>query len=514
MTLNSWLEKVRRRVRLRRALGWAVWAGLAWGALALALMIAARLSPLGWERRAAWWGLPVAIVVGFVLGATRRLPLVLAARAADRDLAGNDRIATAAELAPTSGGALDERQVAETTRWATTSSLAKAAPLRVPKRPLASALALAACIALLTFLPNSMDEIIERRRTEQELVAATAEAIERDAEAIERAEELDPVERRRLVEQLKRLAEQLRESRSVQDALDELQRAETRLLAQQSGDHLAAKTLTGSFEQTLATQPLAPGAGDSVPEQLRALAAQTNPSEEQLQSAGERLNELAGALQSSDPALSSAIESAAAALASGQADPDALAQAAEAWSESQGRIAAQEAVASAGARLGSLQQGLAAAAAAQAQGQAQGQGQGQGQGPGQGPGSPGSQAGQGGSAGTNAPFGNPATGGAAQPDGSGFNPSNTKGAPVYDPVFGSGVAERLRVTGNRSGKREQIVGFEKGGGKKSPILVPYEQVYAQWSARAARSVEVLSIPASLRALVRDYFESLAPEEGP
>ena len=99
-------------------------------------------------------------------------------------------------------------------------------------------------------------------------------------------------------------------------------------------------------------------------------------------------------------------------------------------------------------------------------------------------------------------------------NGTGNNPSKAgDDAPIFDPIFGQEIADRLRVSGTNQGGRDTELGTQIGQGRDGEILIPYSFVYPEWSARAARSVDTLPIPASLRAFVRSYFRSLAPEEG-
>jgi hypothetical protein len=82
---------------------------------------------------------------------------------------------------------------------------------------------------------------------------------------------------------------------------------------------------------------------------------------------------------------------------------------------------------------------------------------------------------------------------------------------IFNPILGGEPAERLQAEGNVDPSGEQTVtGRQLGQGAEGNALVPYREVYPEYSSRAARTVEQLPVPASLRTFVRSYFESLAP----
>jgi len=494
-----------------------------WSASSLLLMLAARVWPLGWEETAVPISLPVAALGPFLAGLARPLPTDLVARAADRDLNAADRLGTAAGFDEERRVALERAQAMEAARYAQAHGHRQAAPLRVPERRLLVATVLALAVLALAVFDNPMDAVLERRVAENELLEEAAAEIERGAREVEAAP-ISEQEKKELVEELDRLAQELQDAPSIEEALQELLDAQRRLAALQQGDHVAAKTLTRSFERSLEDNPLAPGLSGSAAEQLAQLAAQMNElSQAERSEASERLSQLSESLQGIDPGLAAAMQAASSALAEA-GDPRAVAAAAEALTAAQAGMAAQEAVAATSASLGALGEQLAAAQSALAQGASPGPGQGAGQGPGEGQGqgqgsgqggqNQGQGVGAGGAGGTNANNAQGATGGAAQPDGTGNNASRSTGdAPVYDPIFGRDVADRLRVSGTNQGGRDTELGTQIGAGTDGEILIPYSFVYPEWSARAARSVDTLAIPASLRSFVRAYFRSLAPKEG-
>ena len=82
--LGAWLQQVRRRVRVRRGLLWMGAGLVVWAAASVALLLLARVEPLGWEEVVVVAALPVAAIGPFIAGLVQPLPLHLTARAADR----------------------------------------------------------------------------------------------------------------------------------------------------------------------------------------------------------------------------------------------------------------------------------------------------------------------------------------------------------------------------------------------------------------------------------------------
>jgi tetratricopeptide (TPR) repeat protein len=542
-SLDVWLTSVRRRIRLRRGLRWAVAGVIAWAGAALVIMVAARIIPLGWERSVAAFA-AAAVVIAAMAGVFKKLPRFLAARAADNDLSAADRIGTAVDLLTEGRTAgLAPAQIAGATKWAAASSVGKASPIRIPMRRSAVALGLSAVVGALFLIPNPMDRVIEKRRAEAAILKERAADLQKKAEEIERSD-ISPEEKKKLVEELNELAKKVASSESIDQALKELAKLEGKLSELQKSDHLELKALAKAFERNVEGKPLASGVSGKTPEQLRQLAEllpQLSQSEKE--DAAQRLEAFAKSLENSDPETAAALKEAAGALKEG-GDPEALRGAAEKLDEAAAKIAAQDEIAASRADLGDLREELADAKealenaegtrAGEAEGQSpdrtgrpgnEGEGQGQrgeGQSPGQNQGGAQNQQGQRGAgspsgtvSGANSPTADPATGGPGTPSGSGNNPSTeVSESEVFDPIFGN-TAERIQAEGERqAGGRETTVGNREGGGAGGPVTVPYRSVYPAWSARAARTVQTLPIPASLRSYVRSYFASLAPPPSP
>jgi hypothetical protein len=487
------------------------------------------MRPLGWEETAILVTLPVVVTATFLKGALQRLPINLVARAADRDLTAADRFGTTVgfDSAPRLG--LQDAQAEEAALFAAARKPRLAAPLRVPGRRILIGAVLGASVGLLISIENPMDAVLERRAAERRLLESAADEVERGARNIERAD-ISQHEKEELVRELEGLAEGLKQDESIEEGLQEVLESQRRLSALQQGDPIAAKTLMRSFERSVQEDPLAPGMSGSASEQLSSLAGRMESLPgKQRKAAAARLSAFSESMQGVDDSLSSAMREAATAVAAA-GDPQALGRAASALESSAASVAAQETVTATAAQLGTLGEQLAAAQAALAQAQARGEQPGIdedlalgtqdfGEAPGEEP-VPGAKGEQGtgsegeGARGTNVDGAQGGTGGSGQAGGSGDGRSGDSGdASVFDPVFGREIADRLRVSGVDQGGRRTDLGTQIGAGRKSDVLIPYSYVYSAWSSRAARTIDTLTIPASLRAFVRSYFESLAPEEG-
>ncbi len=92
------LSGVRRRLRLAWGVATAQWLAPAVAAVALALVLAGRVRPWAWPEPAALALVAVAVVALVVASLVVRVPLLVAARAADRGLGTGDVFATALEL--------------------------------------------------------------------------------------------------------------------------------------------------------------------------------------------------------------------------------------------------------------------------------------------------------------------------------------------------------------------------------------------------------------------------------
>lgn len=525
--LGRWLTPVVRRIRLRRGLRWGVTALAAAAGSATALLAVARFIPLGWERPVALVLVVVSALVGALAGILAPLERSLAARAADRDLGSRDRIATSLELKinPVTFG-IGREQVDATEAFLSGVKPQLAAPIRLPQR--VSVLAVLGLVAagVLSYLPNPAHAELDRR-------AAEARAVREEAEKIkDRADELreDPEassEKQALAEELDQLAQKLRQTESIEEALQEIARTEGELEELTRQDHLATKALIRDFERSSQDDPVAEGVEGSLAEQLEALEEQMNDlSEDERQKAADDLEELAESLQGSEPELSAALSSAAGALRSGSNSGE-LSGAAEAAAETEGRLETQEALSASRSELSESRGRLSESRRGTESGSEGSAGERDGEsstergeggsgseegsqgGSGESEGSGGEGSGEGEGQGTVGQSGTSSNSAGGQ--GQGQGPSGLGDSRIYDPIFGGQLSESLRAEGEiLDGRQENTGGKGSGPSSTGQVLIPYRYTYPEWSARASRSVEVLPIPASMRSFVRSYFNSLAP----
>lgn len=528
--MSRWLSAVARRIRVRRAGRWVCFSLLAWGVAGLVVLGVGRLLPLGWERPAVLVSAAAAVVIGGAIGLLLPLPGRLVARSADRDLDSRDRIITAVELQerPTTDD-VGELQVASTEGYLSRIATKEAAPMRLPVASSRAVLVIVALVGLLLGIPNPMDAVAQRRAEAAAELERRADEVREQAERLEDSA-LSEEEKALAVEELEDLARRLEEADDLRAGLEEIARSESRLQSLQRSDQLAAKTLLANIDRSLEEDPLADGAEGSLADQLDDLAELLpRLATDERAEAADRLDQMAANLETTDTDLAEDLRDAAAALREGD-DPGALDTAAESAREAQKRISGQESLSSARTALQEARASLQEASERIASGAAQGSGDGSDQRPG---GSQqGEEAGEGeGSSGEGGSGSTPGTGqrsgssagngegdGASGQSGEGAGSGGREGGTgasdvdtrVFDPILGGEIAEELRVKGELGEGPQTTMGREPGLTSPGRILIPYSSVYPAWSARAARTVEVLPIPASLRSFVRDYFTALEP----
>ncbi|HEX2222090.1 MAG TPA: hypothetical protein VHK06_06150 [Candidatus Limnocylindria bacterium] len=224
----SRLRALRRRLWLRRA----VRAGAVWlpaGLLAAALVqLVARSMPLE-AAPALHAGVALASVAGWAAHALLRRPgLVEAARRADDELGMRERLGTALELLRDPGAGerspaaeeLAERQLADTRTRLGLAEVRRAFGPRLDRRPSAITAVAAALLVVLVAWPNPQEGVLRDRAATRDAARDVAERVEEVADDAERrgAETPDP-RRDRLVEELRRLARQLRDEADDRQAV-------------------------------------------------------------------------------------------------------------------------------------------------------------------------------------------------------------------------------------------------------------------------------------------------------
>ncbi|HET8570575.1 MAG TPA: hypothetical protein VFN14_01645 [Candidatus Limnocylindria bacterium] len=568
------LAALRRRLWLRRSLrggGWATAAAL----IALAgVQLLARSIAVEWAPQ-----LMLAVVAAVILAWAawswlQRPSLVATAHRADDELALRERLGTALELIG-SGGATEReleldlvpRQLADARARLAEVDLRGAFRPRLERRPASVAGIALVLLLVLVVWPNPQDGVLADRRAAREASRQVAERVEKVADDAERkgADTKDP-ERDKLVEQLRRLARQLREQGDDRQAtlarIGSVQEQLAKLADPQAAARDAELTqLSRSISRAVTgdDQNNAEGTTDAAAKDLEDLAnklGSQSPSE--ARSTTDALRQASQAA-SGQPDLARQLSEAADALdraaQSGdqhdqQAARDALNRAADATRNAEQRrqlqrdVAAAQSALSDGARQvaragqpqpgssGQPQPGASGQPAPGSPGQPSpgGSGQpapgasgapGQGNQPGQG-----TQPGQGNNTG-NQPGGGGGTqvhripgGGLRTGSFNGPSQGNKPDAPngddkLFAPInrLGNpGDPSYIAGQGGNGGPTQN--GGGNGIGLDNQSVVPYRSVFDLFRNFANNQLDRQQVPVTLKDFVRDYFSRLEPTEQP
>ena len=529
--MNELLASVRRRLRVAWAVATADIVVPVALAVAAGLVVLARFRPWIWPEPVAWLLLASVLVTIGGTALVLRVPMIVAARAADRGLATDDAFATALEVGehPFAG-----RVHARAASLAAGRRGTDAVPLPIRPRRVAVSALLALAVAAFVVVPNPQDGVRARAAAADEALDAEADAVEEAAVAL-RTDAGPTAEA--AAARLEALAEELRQAEGLEEGQAALDRAAAELAAGIEPGFLAQKAAVVGLGRSLEAAPLSAGGTGSAADQLAAAAAGlAELSEAELAALAERLAALAATQAAGNPGLAESLQAAAAALGSGD-----VSGAAAALGEGAGQqafaataVGAQEAATAAIGTVSSASGHLASGAPPQqgrgqgqgqgsgqgqgqgsGQGQGQGSGQGSGQGPGQGQGSGSGQGGQGQGGGqgqvggTGAPTGS-GRGGKGTANGSGDNASVglQEGATVFDPDDGSTDGDQLIAEGDAADGRNETVGKGDGATRRGGRIVPLADAFPTYDAEATTALDQLQVPPSVRALVRAYFDGL------
>ena len=485
---------------LHAALGAAIWVA--------AVLVVARITPIGTRLQLVWLGIPVIFAAAAVAWTIRRPRPDMLMQLADLRLGLHERLSTAWERRAASG-VMDGLLRQDALQHAERDQLKRAFPIRVSRRE-ASVLAVVAAAALaLAVLPNPMDQVLAQRQADHASQAKAASAIRDVQQKIAAAASPAPVDPK--VQKILSDAQQkIAQAQDPRQALEAISPAEQQL-QQLSDPQTPARTSTA---QNLASSLSATTAGQagqaltSSPSQgaqaLRDLASQLQSlTPEQRAQLAKALADAAQHAQ--DPTMAASLQRASAALSSGD-----VASAAGALSDVAGQLDSlqdqqsnDQAIAAAINGLEAARQGLAAqsdrdasgtgsstanavaSSGAAASGNGNGNGTGNGTGAGVGNGS-GSGSGSGGSGGTG---------------GVGANGSGTGSGSAAKPV------EKLYVPGQPLPGQVVNDPAPLGPGQDVP-LTPYTQVVQAYQQAALDATDQSLIPGSERDLVREYFSRL------
>lgn len=542
--LGHHLKRFRRHLRWRDGIALAQKTAWIPVLIALSLQLLGRLLPV--LNLLAWVLAPFPLWFVGCLGVSlfRRMPDLTVARQVDKELELRERLGTAylfsdKATAPSESSSHPNSLQADLVIRQRQDALSRARAIDprqafLPKwypRYLGIFITLAISLAILTLIPNPMDDIIAERNAIHQAASQQAEAIERLREEIAESETISPELQEELLRQLAELAAQLRANPGdLAEALADLSRVEEALraqidpqidLRQSTLEALAAQlqsltqTETGqSADLTQAAQAL---------NQLAEMMNEMGP--DQREELAQALAQMAArASQTGDASLAQALASLAGAVQSGdsQAASQAASQAGEAISQAQSEFSNQRSLQQALASLQQSRQALGQAAQGRSmartdsQGQTDGSGdgdqdgEGNGSSPGQGQGQPG------GGGGTTADSLPPATsqGSADQPQGEGQSGGE---APLGEQVYAPWErrpedGQEIFIPGEDTDQGSTQVRElpEPLPGTPGSALMPYYEVYYTYLDAANQAIEQSFIPSGLKDYVREYFSNLEP----
>lgn len=498
-----------RRHGLVVGAGWGVVVALA---ALLAAAIAARLTPL-WHQAelllASVWAVGGGLFVGATIGYLWPMPLSRRLRLFDRRLHLADRLTTAWELAQGSivaPAALVQLQQMETLDAARAISPQPAFPLRPPRAVGFAALVLLLALVPALFLANPQESALIQREAQQQATAAAIAQLETAQEDLATNDALSEAERAAALKALEEALAALRDRRSTPTEQQAALSAAERQLAELRSPEAAARLQRLSEASPLSTadivQPLAEALqrGDAAAaaaylhDLLDPTGKQPLTAEETLALA-DAFQQMADALDATDPELAEQLAAAAQEIYSGDmtAVRAAVQQAAETLSEAAQANASNPTLEQAQAAVQQAQEGLGDAQRQAATSTAQ-------------PGASGTQ----GKPMAGAQGGPQPAGEAAALPGSG-NATHSEDAGSSQP-YGSTEASRITGQGGEiTLPRQEAFGSPRTAtGLPGDARVPYQDVYTTYAEAAQADLSHNAYPPALRAYVREYFNGLEP----
>jgi hypothetical protein len=512
--LRRW-DGRRRRAEL---LGWLP-RGLLVGLLvALAAALLGRTQPLWARGELGWIALALALAALAVTTLSvllRRRSLAEQARFGDRQFGLRQRMIAAVEIQSgqlAAGEDLAARQLSDALEVAAAVEVERKLLLRARPTDWLTALAALALLAILLWLPNPQEAILQERRAVAATVEEQAKTLAALSEKIADDDNLTASQQ----EALQRPLEQ------ALAALEEPNPSREEVVAALSGAEIELRSLSREFDDMVPSEALAEAAASlsengAVAELAAALQsgqlarASTAAGElagalgdltddERAELAG-RLAEAATDLEKADPALAGSLERAARALADGDvaAAGEELGETAATLSERAGAAAAAGQAASAADQLGAARGDVA-----------------------QGGDAP---PGQEGAPGTGSGGESPGTTGGGETTGSGGQQGGAGGANqggghvesvfIPPPADIDGEGQNLELDaqclafpascGPLAGQSPSTPGEETAGSQ-----VPYDQVLGDYRDAAFEALAGGDIPIRLQDLIRDYFSALEP----
>jgi hypothetical protein len=394
----------------------------------------------------------------------------------------------------------------------------EAFPLLWLRRPTIVALGFLVVVLGLVLLPNPMDAILAEREAIKRTAQEQAEKIENIRNEIARNEEISPDKQESLLRQLDELTENLRQNPgNLEMALAELSKMENtfqRDLDQNSDLYMALLEATTSQLQALAQESKYPtSTANEVLEQIGSNLDVMSPQERQ--EFAEILANLAAlAAQAGNQSMAQALANMSQATISGNSDIAAQAanEASEALTKTQQELQDQQIIQQVLSQVQNSSHVIAQAGSGNQETAGQGM-KSNGNRENQGQGQNGSGKSGGGTKADSLP---PGTG-----RGQASRPEEAENIQSVGELINqdsnmwerrSNDGQEIWVPGLDTGLGETIVRDiqNTSSGIAGPALIPYQQVYTQYSQAAQQAINQNVIPSEYQDLVREYFSQLEP----
>ena len=519
--------------------------GLSLGLIAGVLIaLTARSFPLlvTWQAAAlAGGGAALGALVALAVTWLRPITPIAAARYFDRRFDLAERVSTALEIHRgilTAPDELARQQRADALAHAQRVNAAARLPFRLPRRESLAVVVLATALVAALLLPNPMQGILAQRAAVRAAQQESAQQLAQVRAQVAANDRLPEAERQAILRQLDETIARLQSGQLTQEqAMAELSQAQGRLQAQadpqanrqQAGLVRAAQDFGGTEPTKELAQALAQGDTQRAAAILQSLSGtQGRPlTPEEMKQLAQELHQAAQTLQNSNPDLARQMEQAAQAIDRDDISTarQALGQAAQTLDQTGQRIASSQAAQQAAQAAAQGRQAVAqagqpasdrAAAGPGTQPGGQGQNPRQGQGPGQGSTSQQGQGSGGAGAGRGADSGQGGQGGQV-----GQTPIGQENAPGdggltnYDPVYapsrlGGQGGPSVGLPGQPNPQGPVIGTGPLAAPESGQALVPYSDVYGQYSQQAGIALDSGNIPLGYRGYVKQYFSSLQP----
>jgi hypothetical protein len=516
--LNRFVHAWLRRLRWQRALAWAqrgFAAGLAFGlAVVLIGLWQARLLRGEFLALAGACALVLPVLAG-ITAFLWPVDVQQAARTFDRAFHLQERVSTALELHRMPETGLTGQQLQDALEAARDVRPGSGLPLRISPTPGLISLCLIALLALAWFRGGAWFEAAQQARNVERAVQEETETIEELLTGIETDDSLTPAQKEALSAPLEAALNELEENPSLEGSVSVLtstseklrslsdpQAGQTAQALQQAGEQLAGQQ--GSPLQSVG-QDLANGKPSSAAVKLANMDV-SQMSEAEAQQAADQLDQMADALEASDPRLAEELRQAAETLRNGD-----RAAAQQALDDAAGQLArsGQQLSYSQAAELaaGQVKDGAGRVLAAGGGQQPSAQGQAGNQ---QGGSTGGAGAGRGSGSGDTAP--GPEAGSQPIPQGNG---PGDGGESAYEQIYAPsllGGENGPSVGLGNSGEEGEVIGT----GPTTPSepgdsTVPYDEVYGQYDAANQQAIDSGDIPNDYLEIIHDYFDSIEPE---